>query len=141
MSDPCSSLYSTRDAQRMRVFNRWFAAGMLSFCAMTVVLSEKWLQPGALAWALTATTIALLFMAAYSYLVFLRHADELLRRIQVEALALSFAAGAVFMLSWRLCERLGAHRLDVDDPFLVMLVAWGIGQYAGFRRYSFIGAS
>jgi hypothetical protein len=141
MSDQCSSLYSARDAKRMRAFNRWFAAAMLSFFAMTVVLSEEWLRPGAIAYGLTGVTIAFLFMAAWSYLVFLRNADELLRKIPVEALALSFAAGGVFMLAWRLCERLGAHRLDVDDPFLIMMVVWGIGQYAGYRRYSFVGAS
>jgi hypothetical protein len=141
MSDQCSTLYSRGDAKRMRVFHAWFAAAMISFFSMTIVLSEKWLEAGALAYALTAITIVFMIMAAWSYVVFLRNADELLRKIQVEALAFSFAAGAVFMMGWRLCERLGAHRLDVDDPFLVMVIVWGLGQYAGFRRYSFVGAS
>ena len=141
MSDKCSTLYSAADAKRMRVYNAWFAAAMLSFCGMTIGLSEKWLKAGPIAYVLTAVTIVFMLMAAWSFTEFLRNADELLRKIQVEALALSFAAGGVFMLAWRLCERLGAHKLDVDDPFLVMIIVWAIGQYAGYKRYSFVGAS
>lgn len=123
----------------MQTFQVWFAAAMLSFFVMTIVLSEGWLPRGAVAYALTAVTIVLIVGAARAYIVFLRGADELLRKIQVEALAFSFAAGTVFMMSWRLCERLGAPKLDVNDPFLLMVIVWAIAQYVGFRRYSFVG--
>lgn len=119
----------------MRVFNAWLIAGMFSFCAATILLGEKILLRGPLAWALAIVTIVLIALAVRSYMVFLRDADELLRKIQLEALALSFGAAAIFMLGWRLLERLGAPKLDVDDPFLVMAVVWGLGQWFGFRRY------
>ncbi|HEX2059549.1 MAG TPA: hypothetical protein VHK90_02310, partial [Thermoanaerobaculia bacterium] len=94
------------------------------------------IEHGALAYGLTAATIVLMTMAARAYVMFLRGADELLRKIQLEALALAFGAGGVFMIGWRLCERLGAPKLDVNDPFVVMAVVWGLGQWLGFRRYA-----
>jgi hypothetical protein len=130
-----SALYSPRDARNIRVFNTWLLAGMLCFVAVTILLGGKILQPGPLAWALAIVTIVLIAMAVRSYVLFLRDADELLRKIQLEALSLSFGAAALFMLGWRLLERLGAPKLDVDDPFLVMAVVWAAGQWYGFRRY------
>lgn len=135
MEFSCSSLYSARDARNMRVFNLWLIAGMLCFSAATILLGEKILAPGPLAWALAIVTIVLIAIAVRSYMVFLREADELLRKIQLEALSLSFGAAALFMLGWRLLERLGAPKLDVDDPFLVMAIVWAAGQWYGFRRY------
>ena len=135
MEVTCSSLYTARDARNMRVFNAWLIAGMLSFATATILLGKKILTPGPLAWALTIVTIVLIAISVRAYVVFLRGADELLRKIQLEALSLSFGAVAIFMLGWRLLERLGAPKLDVDDPFLVMTVVWALGQWYGFRRY------
>lgn len=135
MEASCSSLYTARDARNLRVFNFWLLAGMLCFAAATILLARKILTPGPLAWALTILTIVLITVALRAYIVFLRGADELLRKIQLEALSLSFGAVAIFMLGWRLFERLGAPKLDVDDPFLVMTLVWALGQWYGFRRY------
>jgi hypothetical protein len=136
MTTGCSSLYTARDARYMKVFHAWLAAGMVCFVAATALLSGKYIERGVLAYVLTAATIALMTMAARAYVVFLRGADELLRKIQLEALALAFGAGGVFMIGWRLCERLGAPKLDVNDPFVVMAVVWGIGQLVTSRRYA-----
>ena len=136
MSMSCSSLYSPRDAQRLRIFNWWLAASMTLFLIATALLSKDDPERGVLAYTLTALTILLLAGAARSFVVFLRGADELLRKIQLEALALSFGAAAIFMIGWRLCERLGAPKLDVDDPLMVMVITWSIGLWLGFRRYA-----
>jgi len=74
--------------------------------------------------------------AVLAFIRFLREADELLRKIQLEALGVAFGAGAVFTLGYRLCERIGAPRLDVSDGYLVMMIFWTLGQYLGYRRYS-----
>ena len=91
---------------------------------------------GPVAWGLTALTIALLVMMVRAYVIFLRGVDELLRKIQLEALAFSFGASTVFMMGWRLCERLGAPKLDVDDPLIVMIFVFALGQWLGIRRYA-----
>jgi hypothetical protein len=131
----CSTLYTPRDARNLKVFNAWLIGAVLMFSTATILLAKKLVVPMPIGWALTIATIVLLALAARAYIVFLRDADELLRKIQLEALALSFGAAVVFMLGWRLCERLGAPKLDVDDPFIVMTVVWGLGQWTGFRRY------
>jgi len=132
----CSSLYTERDAQNIRAFNLWFFAAMICFSAATILFGQKVILPGPVAWALTAVTVALLVMMIRAYIVFLRGADELLRKIQLEALAFSFGATIVFMLGWRMCERLGAIKLDVDDPMIVMVVVFAVGQWLGIRRYA-----
>jgi hypothetical protein len=40
------------------------------------------------------------------------------------------------MLGWRLCERLGAPKLDVDDPFFVMIIVWAVSQAVAMKRYA-----
>ena len=136
MSSGCSALYTPRDVRNMRVFNVWFISAMFCFGTATVLLGRKWLDTGAVAWGLTAATIVLLAMAIRAYMIFLRGADELLRKVQLEALALSFGATILFMIGWRLCERLGAPKLDVDDPLILMMLVFALGQLLGVRRYS-----
>jgi hypothetical protein len=86
--------------------------------------------------ALVALTIVCLAGSVLAFIRFLREADELLRKIQLEALGVAFGAGAVFALGYRLCERIGAPKLDVDDGFLLMMIFWTLGQYVGYRRYN-----
>ncbi|HUR82894.1 MAG TPA: hypothetical protein VM733_19190 [Thermoanaerobaculia bacterium] len=139
MDVSCPSLYTPRDARNLRIFNGWLLGAMAMFVAATILLTKNFVAPVPIGWVLTVATIALLALAARAYIVFLRDADELLRKIQLEALALSFGAAFIFMLGWRLCERLGAPKLDVDDPFIVMSVVWALGQWTGFRRYGMRG--
>ncbi len=128
--------YTPRDALNIRIFSVWTMAAAACFITATILIGERIIDRSALAWSLVAVTIVLALLAVRSYLIFLRAADELLRRIQLEGLALGFGAGAVFMLCYRLLERLGAPKLDSNDPFFVMLIFWALGQYIGMRRYS-----
>jgi hypothetical protein len=70
------------------------------------------------------------------YVRFLREADELLRQIHLDALAVGFGGGFVFITTYRLLERAGAHRLDINDSLLVMIVCWLVGMWRARRRYS-----
>ena len=74
-------------------------------------------------------------VACARYVRFLRRADELLRQIQLEGLALGFGAGMVFMFGYALAERAGAPPLDVADPLLPMAGCWVLGQWLATRRY------
>jgi hypothetical protein len=62
-------------------------------------------------------------------------ADELARKIQIEALALAFAAGVSFALIAPLFSRLRGIRLDEVWTPLVMLVVWGFASWFGARRF------
>jgi hypothetical protein len=118
------------------VFNYWCLLAGILFIAATGLLNGRFVDVrGPLAIAIVVATIAALTASVIAYLRFLRETDELLRKIQIDALGAGFGAGTIFMLGYRLCERIGAPKLDVDDGFLVMLVFWVIGQYVGYRRF------
>lgn len=89
----------------------------------------------ALGYSLVALTGLLGIAVVAIYVDYLRTADELLRKIQLEALGLAFGAGWVFTFTYRMCQRLGAPALDIDDPMLVMILVWVVAQFLGARRY------
>jgi hypothetical protein len=89
-----------------------------------------------LPWLLVGLALGLAVQAIRSYLAFLREADELLRRIETEALALGFGAGAAFSLLYPLLEKLGAPQLDGHAAVMVMMLSWAAGSWLGARRYS-----
>ena len=135
MAASCSSLFTPRDGQNYRVFMWWMTGAMVSFVAATFLIDGNFI-PSAVGWALTVISVALMVVSMRSYISFLRQADELLRKVHLEALAFAFGAGVVAMMGYRLCERLGAPKLDVNDAALVMLLCWVGGQWLGSRRYA-----
>jgi hypothetical protein len=135
MVDPTAELFTARDAHNYRTYNLWLFGSLLAFMASTLLIDGKFI-PAPAGWVLTAATAALMLLAVRSYILFLRHADELLRKVHLESLALGFGAGIVVMMTYRLCERLGAPKLDVNDAALVMTVTWVAAQWLGARRYA-----
>lgn len=130
----CSDAMTARDAGNLRRFNVVTLAWAMMFVAATLAIVQYGVS-GLTGWALAAATLLLGLASMATYLRFLRAADELLRKIHLEALAFGFGTAIVFMLFWRLCERLGGPKLDVVDPVLVMVVCWAAGQWLGLRRY------
>ena len=131
----CSLLYTARDIRNYRNFTWWMTAAMLTFAAATILIDGNFI-PAAAGWALTTATVVLMVASMRSYIAFLRNADELLRKVHLEALAFAFGAGLVAMMGYRLCERLGAPKLDVNDGGLVLFIAWIGGQWIGARRFA-----
>lgn len=134
MVDPTAELFTPRDAHNYKIYSAWMFGSLLLFMAATLLIDGKFI-PAAAGWVLVAATAAVMLAAMRSYMIFLRQADELLRKVHLESLAFGFGAGIVVMMSYRLCERLGAPKLDVNDAALVMLVTWVGGQWFGARRY------
>ncbi len=124
-----------RDASLQRRFNLWLFAAMLTYAGSTAALRWRDAVPAALPWVLVALTLLLAAVAVHRYLLFLRGADELLRKIQTEALGVGFGVGVAVSLFYPLLERLGAPHLPVDGTALIMLVVWGAGSWLGTRRY------
>lgn len=139
--EPGCDFYTARDSTNQRRFNLWLAAAMLAYLAATAALRFRDAVPKALPWLLVGLAVVLAIPATRSYLVFLRGADELLRKIQTEALALGFGAGVAFALLYPLLERLGAPKLDAEITAVFMMLACGAGAWFGTRRYSGSGAA
>ena len=131
----CAPLFTPRDSRNYRIFSTWMIGGVVAFAAATILIDGKFI-PAAGGWTLTALSVVLMAIAMRSYITFLRQADELLRKVHLEALAFAFGAGVISMMGYRLCERLGAPKLDVNDASLVMILCWVGGQYLGSRRYA-----
>ena len=136
MSIGSDSLYTERDGRNYMRFTYWMLSSLVVFSAATILFVREIVRPGVLAWMLSLAAVVLMSAAVWAYVHFLRHADELLRKVHLEALALAFGVGAVVMMGYRLAERLGAPDLDINDPLLVMMLTWLGGQWAGTRRYA-----
>ena len=128
--------YTARDARFQRRVLLWMLAFALAYIAAGAALRFRAVLPTAMPWLAVGAALALAFQVTRSYVQFLRGADELLRRIEIEALAFGFAAGAVFALLYPLLARLGAPAVDGYWTALVMMAGWAAGGWLGLRRYS-----
>jgi len=133
--------YTPRDARNLRRFNLWLFAASFAYVGATAALRWRESIPEVLPWVLVGLALLLAIQAVRSYLVFLRVADELLRRIQTDALALGFGLGVIFSMLYPLLEKLGAPDLKGQAPALVMMLSWSAGIWLGTRRYSGSGAA
>lgn len=125
-----------RDKKNERRFTLLTAAWGLSFLAATAILSSDTAAglPVRAAIAIVPTLIGIAAVAAY--IRFVREADELIRMIQLVSLAAGFGAGMLFMLGYRLFERIGAPILDMDDALMAMMMVWAGSQLVLSRRYA-----
>lgn len=128
--------WSTLDARQARRYAYVCFAWAISFVLASWALEHDWVTAPAARWAVGAVPTLVGLFVVYAFIRFLGRLDELQRRIQVEALAAAFGAGFLFMTGYRLCERLGAPPLEVDDPLLPMIVVWMIATWLGTRRYA-----
>lgn len=136
----CGGFYTARDARAQRRVLIWMLAFALVYVAAAAALRFHVALPPAVPWVAVGLACALAVQVTRAYLAFLRGADELLRRIEVEALAFGFAAGAIFALLYPLLARLGAPAVDGYWTALVMMLGWAAGGWLGLRRYSRGGA-
>jgi hypothetical protein len=131
----CLAPVTPRDRKNMWRFNLALFIWALVFVGGTALVRYGALE-GVAAWLPGFASFGMAMIAVRRYVTFLREADELLRLIQMEGLAVGFGAGFVFTTTWRLLERAGAPQLDVSDPLLVMIVFWTLGQLFAARRYA-----
>ncbi len=131
----CADMYTPRDAANVRRSTMWVLAWTFSFGLATVLLGAHLVSPLPAAVLVAAAPTLLGVLAIRSFLRFVREADELVRKIQLEALGWGFGAGAIFMLGYRLFERIGAPHLDIVAPFVVMMIGTAVGQWVARRRY------
>jgi hypothetical protein len=124
------------DRRNMRAALAWCLAWALVFIAATYLLkhaAEMLSGAGRMGIAALATAFSIAMVVAYAR--YILQADELVRRIQVESLAIAFGATIVLVSSWPLLERAGALHWDIGDTMLPMLGFWVVAQLLVARRY------
>ena len=127
---------SPRDRRNQWRITLWSLVWALSFVAVTLGIKKEWLSFGA-ALAGVAGTALLGIATLLAYRRFLREADELQRKIEVEALALAFGVGLVGGLTyWLLAVQGGVPAMDFIYVFFVMIITYPVGVLVGRRKYS-----
>ncbi len=130
----CGGL-TEKDKRNQRRFASWTLAWGLAFVVATLLFRFN-LVSGGLGYLVALGPTGVAVGAVLAYLRFIREADELQRKIQLEGIAWGFGCWAVFMMGYRLLERAGLPPMDTSDPLVLMMVAWAIASLILSRRYS-----
>jgi hypothetical protein len=120
----------------------WTFVWMLGYTLAAQAIKHDWgglgLQSGAWLWRRTIMALlpnVLAVGAVGAYVRFLRMADELTRLVQLQGMAVGFAASVLLLLNWDLLETAGAPAMDPSDALLVPVFAWVVGQIVSALRY------
>jgi hypothetical protein len=140
----CSDELTPEDARNLR---RLYVVGAVWYASFIggLLLLDTWAEGHTARSLLVATVPALLLVPTVRASArFLREADELTRKIHVEAMAIGFGAGMIAQLLSPTVEtvagaspapRLGAELLDLADPITVALFAWFIALASRRRAF------
>ena len=130
-------LLTERDRRNQRQALIWMFAWVVSWVAASIAIKEGLVAPGWPATLLAVLSTLLGVVMILVFIKFLRQADELLRKIQVEALALGFGAGYVGAITYNLLEKAGAVvHPDPADLTLIMVIVYALGVVISTRRYA-----
>lgn len=121
--------------------NNWIATATLLLWALTYLLANWLIRSDSVAEGIPSYLVALVpivfsILAVAAYMRFVRNADELLRKITLEAFAIGFGGGFVVTFALDLAEKLGFGQFDITTPWVAMSVCWVIGIVVATRRYS-----
>lgn len=114
-----------------------FLAAMAAYCLL--LLASIWLI-GAHPHAVWRIPVAIspavpLAFALWAVVRFFGQLDELQRRIQLEALAVAFAATALITIGYGLLENVGLPTLSWAWVTPLMIALWGVATAVASRRY------
>jgi hypothetical protein len=135
-------LASCKDMTARDRRNSWRAGGWLflwsvAFVGTTWGGRRELLPEGLAVYVAIAATTVLGVVAVLSYARFIREADELQRKVQLDALSLGFGGGFLAAFTFELLEQTGLiGQVDSGDLFLVMVLIYVLGIVVGARRYA-----
>jgi hypothetical protein len=113
----------------------WCFVWAVGFCAVMAALKTFSHLGGPLTWLLAMIPIALSLPAAFACLRFIREADEFMRKVQLEGIAIGFATGFVFCMGYYMLERVGAPRLPMLFAIVPLTLGWAIGSFIVASRH------
>jgi drug/metabolite transporter (DMT)-like permease len=113
----------------------WCVVWAASFAAVTTALEAFPQLQDPFTWLLAMIPIALSFPAVLACLRFIREADEFMRKVQLDGIAIGFAAGIVFCLGYHTLEHVGAPHLPMVVATVPLIFGWAIGSFiVAFRH-------
>ncbi len=131
-------LGTERDRRNHLIYRCWSILFAVSLVASVWMLKAGFAN-GAARWAIAALPVALWLPWVLAYLRLLHEADELVRRIQLEAAMAGFLAGFSGGIGYTDLAAAGLLRLDAATavPLMVAVIALGyaVGQARASKRY------
>lgn len=129
--------FSPIDRHHQRRLALWTAFWLLALALGQLVVRTGWVE--GLTAALLASVLSLgagiALLLAYNRHVL--QADELIRKIHLEALSLAFGVGLVSATTYRLIERaMSVPRADGADFFALGAIVYAVAVTVASRRYS-----
>jgi uncharacterized membrane protein (DUF485 family) len=111
----------------------------LGFYVLLLIASgfaQQWLAPtGAGRVVIGLMPMLGALVVAVTVIGTLRQLDELQRRIQLEAIAMSFVGTALITFAWGFAEDAGLPRMSTFAVWPLMAVLWVVGLFFAGRRY------
>ena len=113
----------------------WCLVWAVGFCAVMFALKAYPELRGPSVWLLAAIPVALIFPVLFACLRFIREADEFMRKVQLEGIAIGFAAGFVFCIGYHMLEKVGAPQLSMIVVTVPLILGWTVGSFiVAFRH-------
>ncbi len=119
-----------RDNRNMKRYCQLMFLCAVAYLASTIVLNKGYVEPLALRWLIAFVPSVFAAIAAWAYWRYLRETDELLRAIELRALALSFTAG---FITWPMVELVETIVIDIQMnlTMLVMCLVYAVSVVRG----------
>jgi len=126
-----------KDQKNQRHIILWSLAWILPFLGVNLAIENDWIRSDALVVAAIIGVTLLGMGVLLAYRRFLRNADELMRKIQLDALALTVGVGVVSGFSYTLLESAGiVAEAEAMTLVMVMVVTYITSVVVGQRRFA-----
>ena len=113
----------------------WTLVWAIGFCAVVTILESFPQLKGLPAWLIAVIPIALIIPSLLSQVRFIREADEFMRKVQLQGIAIGFAACFLFCLGYYALEQAGAPRLPMIFAAVPLGLGWAIGSFIVAYRH------
>jgi hypothetical protein len=134
-ADP--SEMTPRDQRNRRLWGIWMGLWHISWFGLLILFGMRrdLVPAGVLYWLVAALPFFVAAGALWFWARYLREADELQRRIQLNALALGFGVTFFWIGSYGVLVVAGAPKLEHGQPLLPGLCAYGLALLYGKWQY------
>lgn len=142
MEEPKASFWQAcagteRDRHNRRRIALWNLAWGITWIGVTAGIKFGYIPTGTMAILTTLLPAALSVKVILAYHRYLREADELQRKIELDALAMAVGVGIFGGLTYWLLLHAGAfEEADLLVTPVLMMFTHGIGVWIGKRRYA-----
>jgi amino acid transporter len=121
-----------------RIYLKELGGAMLLYAVLLLgsnAIDDAFHPNGTARMALALSPMIGAVLAAWAVMRKIRRLDEMQRRIQLDAISLSFLATALITFSWGFAEAAGAPHFPTFGIWPLMAAWWVIGVFVAKRRY------